>query len=175
MTIDWAKVVRKHGHVVWQTAYRLLADHEDAADAFQETFVSALQITQHGRVRDWSGLLRSLATRRALDQLRRRYRLAGRSDREADLSQLPSANPGPAQQAAASELRERLREAMTLLTPQQAEAFCLRHLEHMSYRQIARQLGLTVNSVSALLHRARMHLRESMREDLASMQKGEQE
>lgn len=136
--------------------------------------MSALEITRHERVRDWSGLLRSLATKRALDQLRRRYRLAGRSERQVDLSQLLSADPGPMQQAATSELHERLREAMTRLTPEQAEAFCLRHLEHMSYRQIAGQLELNVNAVGALLHRARMHLRESLGEDFTPKQRREQ-
>ena len=166
MMTDWAKVVGKHGHVVWQTAYRLLGNHADAADCFQETFMSALEITRRERVRDWSRLLRGLVTRRALDQLRRRYRLAARSEPQVDLNQFPSANPGPSQQVMAAELNERLRTALIQLTPQQAEAFCLRHLEHMSSRQIASRLGLSSNAVRALLHRARTRLRDLFAEDL---------
>jgi len=32
-----------HGPLVWQTAWRLLGHEADAADCFQETFVSAME------------------------------------------------------------------------------------------------------------------------------------
>lgn len=69
--IDWQIIIKEHGPVVWQTAYRLLGNHADAADCFQETFVSALEFCQHQRVRNFSALLARLATTRAIDQLRR--------------------------------------------------------------------------------------------------------
>ena len=40
---DWEHVVRTHGPLVWQTAWRLLGQEADAADCFQETFVSAME------------------------------------------------------------------------------------------------------------------------------------
>ena len=70
--IDWQGIVKKHGPLIWQTAYRLLGNHADAADCFQETFVSALQFSRRQRVRNFSALLAWLATARAIDRLRQR-------------------------------------------------------------------------------------------------------
>ncbi len=156
--IDWQRIIEKHGPAVWQTAYRLLGNRTDAADCFQETFVCALELSQRQRIRSFSALLRRLATTRAIDRLRRRFR---RSHCEAVSTAVPSANPGPAQMAQQQELIARLRESLTQLQPQETQVFCLRYLNDMSYRQIAKVLGIKINAAGVLLHRARAKLRES--------------
>ena len=159
--IDWQVIIEEHGPAVWQTAYRLLGNRADAADCFQETFVSALEFCQRQRVRNFSGLLTRLATVRAIDQLRRRFR---RTNFESGLAELPdvqSTNPGPAQAAQQQELADGLRELLSELPAREAQAFCLRYLNDMSYRQIADELGVTTNAAGVLLHRARAKLKES--------------
>ena len=84
-----------------------------------------------------------------------------RGDAPADWAAVPSNNPGPAQMAQQQELIARLRESLTQLPPQEAQAFCLRYLNDMSYRQIAKALGIKINAAGVLLHRARAKLRES--------------
>jgi len=156
--IDWQVIIEEHGQAVWRIAYRLLGNRADAADCFQETFVSALEFCRRHRVRNFSGLLTRLATARAIDQLRRRFR---RTNFESGLAELPdvqSTNPGPAQQ---QELTDGLRELLSELPPHEAQAFCLRYLNDMSYRQIADGLGVTSNAAGVLLHRARAKLKES--------------
>ena len=155
---NWQVIVEKHGPAVWQSAYRLLGNGADASDCFQETFISALAVWRRQRVRNWPALLKRLATARALDCLRRRHARANRHQNPADWAAVPSKNPGPVQQALGVELAEQLRQVLTQLPTEQAQAFCLRHLEDFSYRQIARQLGITTNAVGVLLHRARARL-----------------
>jgi RNA polymerase sigma-70 factor (ECF subfamily) len=159
--IDWQLIIEKHGPAVWQTAYRLLGDNDDAADCFQETFVCALEISQRQRIRSFSALLTRLATTRAVDQLRRRFRRSHCNAVSADWDAVPSTNPGPAQMAQQQELAARLRESLTQLPPQEAEVFCMRYLNDMSYRQIAKALGIKINAAGVLLHRARAKLRQS--------------
>ena len=48
------------------------------------------------------------------------------------------------------------------MPPNQAEAFCLHHLEEWSYREIAGHLAISVDAVGVLLHRARKRLRERL-------------
>ena len=67
---------------------------------------------------------------------------------------------GPHEQAEARELADRLRAALTELPERQAEVFCLRWLDQMSYQEIADRLGLETNAVGVLLHRARGRLRQ---------------
>jgi RNA polymerase sigma-70 factor (ECF subfamily) len=73
-----------------------------------------------------------------------------------------SQNACPDQQAEQLELVEKVRQSLSSLPPQEAQVFCLRYLNDMSYRQIAAQLGITTNSAGVLLHRARSRLRESI-------------
>ncbi len=159
--VDWQVIIKQHGPAVWQTSYRLLGNHADAADCFQETFISALEFCRRQRVRNFSALLTRLATARAIDQLRRRFRQSRCEMVPADWAALQSTNPSPAQQAQHKELTDGLRKSLSKLPRQEAQAFCLRYLNDMSYRQIANELGIKANAAGVLLHRARAKLRES--------------
>jgi RNA polymerase sigma-70 factor (ECF subfamily) len=156
---DWAEIVRRHGPLVWRTAWRLLSCDADAADCFQRTFVSAVELAGSEDIHNWPGVLKRLATARALEQLRRRCREAAR------MAPLPDDPPAdgrardPLAAAAAGELAGKLREALATIDPQQAQVFCLACLEDWSYREIAGQLDITVNHVGVLLNRARAALR----------------
>jgi DNA-directed RNA polymerase specialized sigma24 family protein len=55
---------------------------------------------------------------------------------------------------------EPTRLSLAKLSPQQAETFYLRYMEEMDYGQIAEALGIDVNQVGVVLHRARSRLRE---------------
>ena len=159
---DWDRIVGREGPAVWQTAYRLLGNREDAADCYGQTFLAALEFSRGQKVRNYGGLLRCLCTCRAMDRLRKRVRQAGREGLLADWSNVASANPGPMEDAQAAELSERLRGALAKLPSQEAEVFCLRCMSELSYRDIGRQLGLKTSAVGVLLHRARGRLREAL-------------
>ena len=160
--IDWNTIIEKHGPSVWQTAYRLLGNHEDAADCFQDTFVSALGFCRRQQVRNFSALLARLATARAIDQLRRRFRRVPSDSDFADWPTVECENASPQEQVEQQELVSRVRQSLSELPPMEAQVFCLRYLNEMSYRQIADQLGITTSSTGVLLHRARTRLRESI-------------
>jgi RNA polymerase sigma-70 factor (ECF subfamily) len=176
---DWEDIIRTHGPSVWRTACRLLCDPAEADDCMQDTFLAAVEFSRRQEVREWGALLRRIATSRALDRLRRAMRQKaaglhaasgggsnGHPHPTADWGDLPSADPAddPLWLAEAREfheqLHERLRRALARLSPQQAEAFCLRYLNEMDYCQIAEALQIDVNQVGVVLHRARSRLRE---------------
>ena len=158
---DWQAIVRDHGPAVWRTAYRLLANHSDTADCFQETFLAAFEIAGREPVRNVAGLLVRLATTRAIDRLRQRTR---QEQRRADSNdgQQPSTEVDPLDQAHTNDLASRLREQIRLLPPQEARVFCLRYLNDMSYRQIARELNIAINVVGVSLYRAKTRLRAAL-------------
>ena len=83
---DWQGIVNKFGPAVWRTAYKLLDNHTDAAEVFSETFVSALKLSKRQRMRHFSALLTRIATAKAIDRLRRRYRNREFCTAELDLS-----------------------------------------------------------------------------------------
>jgi len=157
---DWQIIVTECGPLVWRTAYRLLGNHADAADCFQETFLAALELSRRQPVRNMSGLLVRLATTRAIDHLRQRGRHEHWQAESRDCDE--TAGSGPAAAAQAQEVVGQLREAIGQLPAQEAKVFCLRYLSEMSYRQIARQLGIGINIVGVSLYRAKARLREAL-------------
>ena len=153
--IDWKKIIDKHGPIVWRTAYRLLGNHTDVSDCFEETFICALEISRRHRVRNFPGLLAWLATSRAIDRLKLHF---SRSKFNGDVVVLSGQTPGPFQPTQEYELAAKLRKALTKLQPKEAEALCLRYFNNMSYRQISKELGIKANTARVLLNRARTKL-----------------
>ena len=162
---DWPQIVRQHGPVVWKTVVRLLRNTADAEDCFQNTFVAAWELSRRQVVRSWPGLLKQVATRRALESLRRRARDANRLTAMEPDAQVDRKVNQPDAAAEANELAERLRSALAGLETRQAEVFCLARVDGMSYGEIAERLGLSVNYVGVLLNRARTALRQHLRDE----------
>jgi len=158
-THDWQAVVEEYGPLVWQTAYRLLGNQADAGDCFQEAFLTALQLARRQPVRNLPGLLVRLATTRAIDRLRQRIR-RDRHETDAYDSKRSAEDADPLEHIEAQDLAVHLREAIGRLPSQEANVFCLRYLNEMSYMQIARELKIRVNTVGVSLHRAKTRLRE---------------
>ena len=163
---DWQAVVGRHAGGMWRTAYRLLNDHDDAADCVQDAFLAALDIARREEVQNWAALLTHLVTCRALDRLRRRIRHTAVEETPLDWAEVASDTAGPVQQAQAAELADRLCDALAELPPQQAEVFCLRYFGSLSYRAIARQLDLRPSAVGVVLHRARQQLQQLLETEI---------
>jgi RNA polymerase sigma-70 factor (ECF subfamily) len=159
---DWSHIVQHHGPMVWRTAHRLVNNEADASDCFQRAFISALELERTEAIRNWPGLLKRLATARALECLRQRRHESDRRTAIPESSVVDRRGVGPLHAAQTSELAEHLREALAGLDIQQADVFCLACLEGFSYQEIAQQLGITVNHVGVLLHRARVNLQERL-------------
>jgi RNA polymerase sigma-70 factor (ECF subfamily) len=161
--VDWNIIIKEHGPVVWQTAYRLLGNDADAADCFQETFVCALELSRRQRVRSFPALLIRLATTRAIDQLRRRFRHERISNNGHNRPEDSNNHTDPMQHVQRQELAAKLKIALTQLPLQEAQVFCLRHVNDMTYRLIANELGITTTAVGVILHRAKTKLRRSFK------------
>lgn len=168
---NWDAIVASDGPAVWSLLWRLLADRSDVEDCFQETFVAALKVSRSQTVDCWPALLCRLATSRAMDQLRKRYRQVGRPKSDAGedraeqrLAQAVSRDAGPSEQAVAAELSERFREALAQLPQGQAEMFYLHILCGWSHRELGERMRMTENAVGVSVHRARQRLRELLAE-----------
>jgi RNA polymerase sigma-70 factor (ECF subfamily) len=150
---DWDRIVREQGPGVFATAWRILGHAADTEDVVQEVFLQVHCLQQEHRVRCWGGLLRRLATCRALDRLRQRKRTV-----PLDGLALVSPAGGPEEEAVEHELAERLRAVLAQLPPREGEVFCLRYFDDLSYEQIADTLGMRSGAVGVALHKARARL-----------------
>jgi RNA polymerase sigma factor (sigma-70 family) len=149
----------QHGRLVWNTVYRILQDHADALDCYQDVFCEVIERASWEAVANWPGYLRWLATRRAIDRLRSNRRRQGRfNSGDVALAQSPAA--GPSETAHLNELASRVRCELTKLPQRQAEAFWLHCVEEMTYEEVGRQLGVETSTVGVLIHRAKLRLRK---------------
>ena len=160
--LDWQSIIKEYGPAVWRTAYRLLGNYADASDCFEETFICALQLSRRQRVRNFSALLIRLATARAIDLLRLRARNEKYNVASANRVIALSAHPEPVEQLQRRELAISLRKALAKLPRREAQVFCLRYLNDMSYQQIADELGIKTNAAGVILNRAKAKLRKSL-------------
>ena len=156
---DWPLILAEHGPTVWRTIYRLLDHHADALDCYQETFLAAWRFTERQPVADWASFLTSLATRRAIDRLRRRYRDRARVIAMDGVREPGSEAESPLRHASARELMDRMRQGMAELPDKQAQVFWLSCVEGLSHQQITDRLEIAPGEVRVLLHRARTYLR----------------
>ena len=136
--------------MAFAAAWRVLGHAGDAEDAVQEALMSAFHLHRSQSVASWGALLRRLATCRALDLLRKRRRTEPLSQRAAAPATLE-----PQAIAVASELAQRLRQALLELPPREGEVFSLRYFGEMSNAEIAETLKIRVQAVAVALHRAR--------------------
>jgi RNA polymerase sigma-70 factor, ECF subfamily len=160
--VDWNKILAAHGPTVWRTVYRLLGQHADALDCYQETFLAAYRSVGRQPVAHWPSFLTSLATRRAIDRLRQR----GRSHRLlASLDDVPEPvghGDSPVEHAQGAERLDEVRWLLAGLPEKQAEVFWLSCVEGMQHRDIGDQLQISAGEVRVLLHRARTRLRSAL-------------
>jgi RNA polymerase sigma-70 factor (ECF subfamily) len=157
--VDWQIVIKKYGQSVWQTAYRLLDNHTDASDCFQETFICALEVCRTQKILNMQALLVRIVTTRAIDRLRQRYASRKHISDDTSFEVVKSKGPSPDKAMINQEMAAHLRKAIAQLPSHEAEVVCLKYFGTMNYNQIAKELGMNANTVGVLLNRARNRLR----------------
>jgi len=166
---DWEGIVRGHGPTVWRTLFRLLGRRADVDECFQETFLSALEMSRRQKIVCWSALLQTVATRKAVDRLRQKYR-----DREQSVAieAVASGMGDPYRAVEEAERAALLEWAMAKLPARQAEAICLHTLSGWSYQEIGQQLGMSSGAVGTVIHRGKRRLRELLEVSLGEKSGG---
>lgn len=155
-------LVRRYGDVMFEHAMRMVGEHDIATDLVQDAMVTGYQKLRTCRDRDRIGawLFRILANR-CRDHLRAaRRRPMVSLDRASDI---PSAGV-PDEDVARKETARQLRDALDRITPEQREAFVLKHVEGRSYEEMAAVMDTSVASLKMRVHRARESLQPLLAE-----------
>lgn len=160
-------LVERHSRAVFRVAYRVTANEQDAEDVVQETFLKAYAELSRFEARSGFGTwLHRIAANCAVDLLRKRPRNTVSHDHEDAaplVERLASSDAGPERLAQGKELRARLEQAMTDLTPLERAAFTLRHLEQQPIEAIAETLGQNAAATRHSIFRAVAKMRRALK------------
>jgi RNA polymerase sigma-70 factor (ECF subfamily) len=157
-------VLRDQGQLVWRLIVRTLGcDGDDAEECYQQSFYElASRQVQEDDVRRAGPLWKRIAAARAIDTIRRRIRDRERTRLDDGCLVANRRELGPVAKAQESELLNDFRAALTTLPEVQASAFLLTQIDDVSNQDAALALGVSVNHLGVLLHRARVSLRERL-------------
>jgi RNA polymerase sigma factor (sigma-70 family) len=157
----FAELVRRHGPLVWATCRRALPDPADAEDAFQATFLVLVRRADRLTAADSLGpWLYRVAAWTGRSQRRKNAR------RRALLGPLRAAVVDPCSSNSAVEIDDLL----LALPDRYRSALVLCHLQGLTHREAADQLGCAEGTVSSLVSRALAKLRAKLGgRDLAAL------
>ena len=152
---------------------RRVADPSDAEDILQEVFYELVETYRLMKPIEQVGAwLFRVARNRITDLFRKRKPGASTNDpvvaEEGELltleDLLPSRDAGPEAAYARTVLLEELEDALAELPDEQREVFLAHEVEGRSFKELAAETGLSVNTLLSRKHYAVIHLRERLRE-----------
>lgn len=158
----YSALLARHQDGLYRHAVRIVGSADVAADIVQVALIKAYANLARCREpeRFGSWLFRILSNR-CKDYLKSRRR------RDTSLEESwPDAGPDPAEDAVRAELRRAVARALDRLPASQREAFVLKHVEGLSYEEIAERLGTSVGSLKMRVFRARDTLQELLEDVL---------
>jgi RNA polymerase sigma-70 factor (ECF subfamily) len=164
-TAAFTTLVDRHAAACTRFATRMLGNREDAEDATQETFLRAYRslarYEERQAFRTWLFQILINRCRTAAVRRERRHRMLLVDD-----NAVASASVRPA--AETSDLRAELQRVVDALDPDQREAFLLKHVEQLSYDQMAAATGVGVSALKMRVKRACDRMQWMLREGEAS-------
>jgi RNA polymerase sigma-70 factor (ECF subfamily) len=164
--------MRNYQNMVFSTAMRLLASHQDAEDVTQEVFLRAYE--RFDQLHDSptaGGWLRTVARNLSLNHLSR-YRSrwsffsemfgGGREDNDEHEMEFTGGESGR-EILDQGERRALVEQALQKLPVAQRVSLVLFHFEELSYGEIASKLGVSLGKVKIDIFRGREALRRQLR------------
>jgi len=139
-----------------RTAFRVLGRQQDSEDAVQETFLRLHRGIHHYKSGSrFSTYFFRILLNSCYDILRKRGPELGRDFDTNDFSHQPS-----------TELKQSIEQAIASLPEQMRTCFVLFAVEGFKQDEIAQILGISVGTVKASIHRARIKLRTWLSDSL---------
>ena len=152
----WEEVARRYGRFLYNVAYRLAGNDDDANDLAQEALLrvrKGLESYQPGSMEAW---LSRIVTNVFLDEVRRRRRRPVEALPDDPDRILP---PTAAADVATERLSDEVQAALRTLPEDFRAAVVLADVVGLSYEEIGDALEVPVGTVRSRIHRGRRQLR----------------
>lgn len=165
------ELISPYTNQLFNFAFRMLKNREDAEDALQETYLKVYKSLNsfegNSSFKTW---LYRITTNVCLDMLRKQKRQTHQSlnttdeDGEHEIS-IPDETYSPEISAKKSAAMDVLKKAMDNLNEEHKIAITLRDINGLSYEEIAEAMEINVGTVKSRINRARTQLRKFLEKD----------
>ena len=155
-----SQLVSQYQRPVFNAAYRILGDMDDAADTTQTVF---LKVFEHfddydPKFKFFSWVYR-IAINESLNQVKKRHKQEPLDDSQVSPWQ------SPAEELDSKLLCNRVQAALMLLNTDYRTVVVLKHISGCSYQQISEILQLPEKTVKSRLYSARQLMKKSLQND----------
>jgi RNA polymerase sigma-70 factor (ECF subfamily) len=167
---QFEELVRKYNRFGGAIAYGILGDFQLAEDVVQDAFIKAYKslrgLREPEKFQVWFG---GIVKKRAIDVLRQRRSAEFRTvSLDAGLEVSASDSMPVAEEIVRSERRQKVLDAIEDLPEADRLVVVLKHMEGLSYEEIANITGSSVGAVESRLFRARQALKRKFAQILKS-------
>jgi RNA polymerase sigma-70 factor (ECF subfamily) len=153
-------LVRRYERPLYNAAFRMLGNPDEAADVMQTTFLKAFENLDrfNPKFKFFSWIYR-IAINESINQLNRR----GRQEPLAET--LASATSGPDEKLDAGRKSQQVQAVLMTLQEDHRAVIVLRHYSECSYRQIGEILQIPEKTVKSRLFSARQVMKQKLQEN----------
>lgn len=150
-------LVRRYERTVFNAAYRMLGNPDDAADVAQTTFLKAFEnLDQFNPKFKFFSWIYRIAVNESINQINRRNRFGELDDKEI------APDRGPDDLTEAGRYSNEVQAVMLELSEDHRAVIVLRHFTECSYRQIGEILQIPEKTVKSRLFSARQQMKERL-------------
>lgn len=154
---------------------RMAPTPQDADDVFQEVWSRVIRKAHGYRRERFRGWVFRISHNLLIDRARCRKPMVSMDEEPREGAPLPlgerlaSGGLGPHERVAGHDIGKRLDEALDKLPEEQREVFVLRMQADMSFREIAKAQGVSINTALARMQYAIQNLRRELKQDYAML------
>lgn len=171
---SFTTLVRRYQDRLYNLAYRVLANQEEAEEVVQNTFLRIHEGAGNFRSKNvFAGWVFRIAHNACLDILRTRQRdvtnlsfdqpVVQEGDKHPTVIQIADEKANPEEQLRHLEQTKLIEESLQQLPEDQRIVVVLRDIEGLSYDDIAQIVGASLGTVRSRIHYGRLKLRDLLR------------
>ena len=166
-----SELIERHRRRVYDYIYLMVKDSEVADDICQETFVKAIRVIEEGRYVDNGKFLSwvmRIAHNQVIDHFRRKKKSPTITEGDAgyDILGTQRLSEGSIEeQIVKDQIEADLRRLVELLPEEQREVVKMRYYAGLSFKEIAEQTNVSINTALGRMRYALTNLRKMIKEN----------
>ena len=165
--IAFETLILEHEKIVYNVAFRMMNNSEDAKDLSQDALIKAFKsIGNFNEQSSFSTWIYRITVNTCIDEIRKRkgkQNFSLDSDLEGEegswKQQFADTDDTPEESVLRKEDKSEIAQALDTLSPEHKIVIVLREMQGLSYEEIAESTGMTLGTVKSRISRARNQLK----------------